>query len=260
MSNHTTKDASQTTSKIQPCNEPTCLFTLVFGSISTNIHLTDHFNHYNQQPVTLTRTSRGSTDVAVVRLRNLWEKTNVSRCWESMSVSMHPLTGPNNVNNSVWAGAHAKMSTNNQKDGSLSMKRPQNGSLVDGKETDFMTFLPQHHHDAPKCDDLQWCTASIDLKTTQYNINFSSTPLYNHTLATFPCIFSLLISWVFLRKDTVSKSRFISAPESMKVHSFDPGAWSRHMITRARQEESVGLFKVVHGDLFGDVFVMGRNW
>ena len=45
----------------------------------------------------------------------------------------------------------------------------------------------------------------------------------------------------------MSKSRFISAPESMKVHSFDPGAWSRHMITRARQEESVGLFKVVHG-------------
>jgi len=74
VSNHTTKDASQTTSKIQPCNEPTCLFTLVFGSISTNIHLTDHFNHYNQQPVTLTRTSRGSTDVAVVRLRNLWKK------------------------------------------------------------------------------------------------------------------------------------------------------------------------------------------
>ena len=55
----------------------------------------------------------------------------------------------------------------------------------------------------------------------------------------------------------MSKSRFISAPESMKVHSFDPGAWSRHMITRARQEESVGLFKVVHGDLFGDVFVIG---
>ena len=58
----------------------------------------------------------------------------------------------------------------------------------------------------------------------------------------------------------MSKSRFISAPESMKVHSFDPGAWSRHMITRARQEESVGLFKVVHGDLFGDVFVIGPEF
>ena len=37
VSNHTTKDVIRTKSNIQPCNEPTCLFTLFFGSISTNI-------------------------------------------------------------------------------------------------------------------------------------------------------------------------------------------------------------------------------
>jgi len=132
--NNTTKDAIRTKLNIQPCNAFTRLFTLFFGSISTNIHLTNHFDHHNHHPVTLTRTSHGPTDVAVVSLTNLVEKKEISRCWESMSLSMHPLTSPNNVNNPVWVDEHAKISTNNQKDGSLSMKRRQNGSLVDGKD------------------------------------------------------------------------------------------------------------------------------
>ena len=64
VSNHTTKDVIRTKSNIQPCNEPTCLFTLFFGSTSINIHLIDHFDHYNHHSVPLTRTSHGPTDVA----------------------------------------------------------------------------------------------------------------------------------------------------------------------------------------------------
>ena len=47
----------------------------------------------------------------------------------------------------------------------------------------------------------------------------------------------------------MSESWLKSAPESMKVHSFDYGAWFRHVITRVRQAGSVGFFNVVHGEL-----------
>ena len=52
----------------------------------------------------------------------------------------------------------------------------------------------------------------------------------------------------------VSESWLKSAPESMKVHSFDYGAWFRHVITRVRQAGSVGFFNVVHGELELPVF------
>ena len=52
----------------------------------------------------------------------------------------------------------------------------------------------------------------------------------------------------------MSESWLKSAPESMKVHSFDYGAWFRHVITRVRQADSVGFFNVVHGELELTVF------
>ena len=47
----------------------------------------------------------------------------------------------------------------------------------------------------------------------------------------------------------MSESWLKSAPESTKVHSFDYGAWFRHVITRVRQAGSIGFFNVVHGEL-----------
>ena len=52
----------------------------------------------------------------------------------------------------------------------------------------------------------------------------------------------------------MSESWLKTAPESMKVHSFDYGAWFRHVITRVWQESSVGFFNVVHGELELTVF------
>ena len=52
----------------------------------------------------------------------------------------------------------------------------------------------------------------------------------------------------------MSESWLKNAPESMKVHSFDCGAWFRHVITRVRQVGSVGFFNVVHGELELTVF------
>ena len=52
----------------------------------------------------------------------------------------------------------------------------------------------------------------------------------------------------------MSESWLKSAPESTKVHSFDYGAWFRHVITRVRQAGSVGYFNVVHGELELTVF------
>ena len=52
----------------------------------------------------------------------------------------------------------------------------------------------------------------------------------------------------------MSESWLKSAPESTKVHSFDYGAWFRHVITRVRQADSVGFFNVVHGELELTVF------
>ena len=130
MFNNTTKDAIRTKSNIQPCNAFTCLFTLFFGSVSTNTHLTDHFDHYNHHPVTLTRTSLGSTDVAARSSSRNFKKIEVSWWWESVSVSKYPLTAPNNVNKPVWVGVRSKMSTNDLLMDSFSMKRSQNGSLV----------------------------------------------------------------------------------------------------------------------------------
>jgi|TARA_B110000914_G_scaffold183914_1_gene167017 hypothetical protein len=89
------------------------------------------------------------------------------------------------------------MLTNNQKDGSLSMKRSQNGSLVSSSCTDFTTLLPQHHHDAPKFDDVQWHTASIALNVTHNNTNFPTMLLQSRTVSTFPYIF-LQSNWTLL--------------------------------------------------------------
>ena len=103
MFNHTTKDASQTTSNIQPCNEPRCLFTLFFGSTSTSIHLIDHFDHHNHHPVTLTRTSHGPTDVAVVSLI-LMEKTKILWCFfHSTTMTLQSVTICNSaLSQSTW--------------------------------------------------------------------------------------------------------------------------------------------------------------
>ena len=57
----------------------TCLFTVFFGSVSTNTHLTDHFDHYNHHPVTLTRTSHGPSDVAARSSSRNFKKIEVSR-------------------------------------------------------------------------------------------------------------------------------------------------------------------------------------
>ena len=189
MFNNTTKDAIRTKSNIQPCNAFTCLFTPFFGSVSTNTHLTDHFDHYNHHPVTLTRTSLGSTDVAARSSSRNFKKIEVSRWWESVSVSKYPLTAPNNVNKPVWVGVRSKMSTNDLLMDSFSMKRSQNGSLVSSSCTDFTTLLPQQHHDTPKFDDAQWYTASIALNVTHNNINFPTTLLQSRTVSTFPYIF-----------------------------------------------------------------------
>ena len=110
---------------------------------------------------------------------------------------MHPLTSPNNVNSSVLAGVHAKMSTNDLLMDSFSMKRSQNGSLVSSSCTDFTTLLPQHHHDAPKFDDVQWHTASIALNVTHNNTNFPTMLLQSRTVSTFPYIF-LQSNWTLL--------------------------------------------------------------
>ena len=48
--------------------KPDACLLYFFGSSSTSIHLIDHFDHHNRHPVTLTHTSRGPTDVAVVSL------------------------------------------------------------------------------------------------------------------------------------------------------------------------------------------------
>ena len=185
------------------------------------------------------------------------QKKQVSRWWESVSVSMHPLTSPNNVNNSVWLDAHAKMLTNNQKDGSLSMKRSQNGSLVSSSCTDFTTLLPQQHHDTPKFDDVQWHDASIALNVTHNNINFPTKLLWSRTVSTFPYIF-LQPNWTLCSSERTEPTLVwwtcLHLTQSKTIGSRE---WfiSGRMLTR--QEESVGLFKVVHGDLFGDVSVMG---
>ena len=110
---------------------------------------------------------------------------------------MHPLTSPNNVNSSVLAGVHAKMSTNDLLMDSFSMKRSQNGSLVSSSCTDFTTLLPQHHHDTLKIDDVQWQTASIALNVTHNNTNFPTTLLQSRTVSTFPYIF-LQSNWTLL--------------------------------------------------------------
>jgi|TARA_B110000037_G_C17026199_1_gene467483 hypothetical protein len=89
------------------------------------------------------------------------------------------------------------MLTNNQKDGSLSMKRSQNGSLVSSSCTDFTTLLPQHHHDAPKFDDVQWHTASIALNVTHNNTSASLEKHGWKVVSTFPYIF-LQSNWTLL--------------------------------------------------------------
>jgi len=187
--NRTTKDTPQTISNIQPCNAPTYLFTLFFGSISTNTRRTNHFDHYNHHQVTLTRTSHGPTDVAARSSSRNFKKKEISRCWEGISVSMHSLTPPNNANQLVWVGVRSKMSTNALLMDSFSMKRCSNCPLVNTSCTDFTTLLPQQHHDTPKFDLLRWRTASIALNVTHNNTNFPTTLLRSRTVSTFPCIF-----------------------------------------------------------------------
>ena len=253
------KDAIRTKSNIQPCNAFTCLFTPFFGSVSINTHLTDHFDHYNHHPVTLTRTSLGSTDVAARSSSRNFKKIEVSRWWESVSVSKYPLTAPNNVNKPVWVGVRSKMSTNDLLMDSFSMKRSQNGSLVSSSCTDFTTLLPQQHHDTPKFDDVQWHDASIALNVTHNNTNFPTTLLWSRTVSTFPYIF-LQPNWTLCSSERTEPTLvWWTCLHSTQSTTIGSREWfiSGRMLTS--KEESVGSFKVAHGDLLEVVSVMGRN-
>ena len=142
---------------------------------------------------------------------------------------------------------------------SFSMKRSQNGSLVSLPCTDFTTLLPQQHHDTLKFDDVQWQTASIALNVTHNNNNFPTTLLQSRTVSTFPYIF-LQSNWTLCSSERTEPTLvWRTCVRSTQSKTIGSREWfiSGRMLTS--KEESVGLFKVVHGDLFGDVFVMGRN-
>ena len=182
------------------------------------------------------------------------QKKQVSRWWESISVSKYPLTSPNNVNNSVWAGARAKMSTNDLLMDSFLMKRSQNGSLVSSSCTDFTTLLPQQHHDTPKFDDSQRYTASIALNLTHNNNNFPTTLLQSRTVSTFPYIF-LQSNWTLCSSErtepTLVWRTCVRSTQSKTIGSRELFIWETMLPSR---EKSVGLFKVAHGDLLGVMF------